>query len=111
LPDRFGGGQLIAGVDAQDFVGIAFDNGGNEADGARKLDRIGQIEFAFGIGIADVRQQVGNFRDPERQDTRVADSNLALGLAGVFFFADREGSLVLCPACVREKLRRRIKQR
>ena len=82
--------NCIAGIDAQHFVGIAFDDGGHEADGPRKLDRIGQIEFAFGVGIADVRQQVGNIRNSERQDARVADGNLALGLAGILFLADRE---------------------
>ena len=55
---------------------------------ARDLDRVGEIIFALGVGIADARQQPSEIGDAEGHDARIAQPDAALALAGVFVLAD-----------------------
>ena len=56
LRHRFRFGELAFGVDAAHVVLLDFDRDRAELHAARDLDRIGQIEFAFAIAVADPLQ-------------------------------------------------------
>ena len=51
-------------------------------------DRIGQVVFALGVGIADARQQPGEIGDAERHRARIAQPDAPLGLARIVVLAD-----------------------
>ena len=56
LRHGFGFGELAFGIDAAHVVLLDFDRHRAKLHAARDFDRIGQIEFMFAVGVADLFQ-------------------------------------------------------
>ena len=87
--------QLRLGVDAAHFVFVSLDHAGAQANLADDLDSIGQVEFAFAVGIADCLDHLQCGLAVKRHHAGIAQRDLAFGLAGVGLLADRDQLVIL----------------
>ena len=72
--------ELRLGVDAAHFILRHFERDRPELHVARNLHRVGQIEFAFAIGVADPLQDFQRHLAVERHQPAVAERDGALAV-------------------------------
>jgi len=95
LHHLFGLGQLSLGVDAAHFVFAGFDHDSLQSHVPHDGNRVGQIIFAFAVGIADLVDDAERPAAIERHHAGVAEIDLAFGRAGVGMLADRHQMIAL----------------
>ena len=83
LHQRFGGGQLGAGVDAQEVLGRQFSDAARKALRAGDRDDVGQIEFALGVVVPDSVHKIEGMARIDRHDAAVAEPDRPFLGAGV----------------------------
>ena len=89
LPDGLRLGQFGHGVDAEHVGGRCLDGANRQVPRAGDLDRIGQVEFALGIVVADGGQQFGDMGPRKGHEPAIAQADPALVGACILVFADR----------------------
>ena len=88
-------GELAFGVDAAHVVLLDFDRNRAQLHAARDLDRIGQIEFAFTIVVADPLQDGKRAVAGERHEAAVAQRDRAFACARIGLLADGDKLVAL----------------
>ena len=95
LQDGFGFGELRLGIDPAHVVLPGFDRDGVEPHLAGDRDGVGQVEFAFGVVVADAVEDRERHVAAQRHQAGVAERDGALGRARVLVLADRHQRFAL----------------
>ena len=95
LQHGFGFGKLRLGIDAAHVVLLGFDRHRLQAHLAGNGNRIGQIVFALGVGIADPLENRQRLAAGKRHQPAIAEADFALVRAGVALFADGDELIAL----------------
>ncbi len=90
LQHGLGFGELRLGVDPAHVVLSGFDRDRLQAHIAGNGNRITEIVFAFGIGIADAIENGERLVAGKRHQTAIAQTDLAFRLIGIAVLADRQ---------------------